>query len=463
MRNLSFHTLIILFVSLLLWSGCNKDDEPKTEFDKINDWVYKEMDLWYFWTDHLPRKPATNISPTTFFKNLLDTADRFSFIHDDYEELINLLNGVSLESGFEFKLYLEEEGSSNVIMQLVYIKEGAPADLLGLKRGDIIYSINDTQLTTTNYQELLGETNATYKAHYRRYDFDNEEFIDQGSVSIIPTTFAENPILLDTIYEISGKKIGYFIYTFFSTGASQGSTAYDDQMDMIFSEFKSQGITDFILDLRFNSGGSEVSARNLSSLMVKNTGSSDLMFKKQYNEVVQNEILNDEELGSDFLNIRFADKAQNIGDHIGNTAYIITSDRSASASEVVINSLKPYMEVYIVGDTTVGKDVGSITRSDKNNPDNNWAIQPIIVKIVNAAGQDYPLGFYPQVPIRDNFLILRPLGDTEEPLLNAILSAIGVQAARFIPQYEILPKQPIFESIDQKAWTNNLIVQPVIQ
>lgn len=449
---------LVLLACFALLSAC-KDKETKTSNDEINDWIYANMDFWYFWTDDMRDKPATNVNPGEFFESLLVAQDRFSFYYEDYEELLNLLRGVSLESGFEYQLYRESAGSSNVIMQLVYIKAGSPADLLGLKRGDVFYQINNTTLTTSNYRGLLGQTNSAYTATYRRYNRESESFADMGSVSINPITFSENPILLDTVYELEGKKIGYLIYTFFSPGPSNNSTIYDDQLKSVFGEFKNKGITDMILDLRFNSGGSETSARNLSSLLVKNATTSSLMFKKQYNSQVEKEILDDASLGRNFLEIKFQDFVENIGPNLSSgTLHVITSDRSASASEVVINSLKPYMDVFIVGDTTVGKDAGSISIYDEDDPDNRWALQPIVVKLVNSAGQDYPDGFLPNVLIEDRFLVLEPLGDVNEPLLGAALAAIGVQPARFSSP-KSLDRPALYQSLDEKAWYGMMVME----
>lgn len=447
---------LLLIASLI---ACKKDEDilPQTALDKINNWIYGQMDIYYFWTDELPDKPETNIEPASFYDQLLYSEDRFSFIYDDYEELINLLNGVSLESGFEFKLYLEDSESENIIMQLSYIKPNSPATDLGLKRGDIIYKINDVQLNTSNYQSLLGDMNSSYSATYRRYNLDDEEFEEKGSVSVSPIKYSENPFLLDTIYQIEGKKIGYLIYTFFSPGGSEST--YDNQMDEIFQRFKSSGVQDLILDLRFNSGGSETSVKNLTSLMVKGATSSDIVFKKTYNDRVQESILNDKDLGSDFLNVRFTEKTQNIGNQLSTgTVYMITSSRSASASEVTINSLKPYMEVFLVGDTTVGKDVGSITLTDENNAENNWAIQPIVVKLVNKNNEDYPEGFIPDVILEDRSLVLKPLGDIEEPLLANSLAAIGVQASRvdFSPGPQL---KQIHSSLDDKIRSGKFILE----
>ncbi|WP_258101505.1 S41 family peptidase [Marinoscillum pacificum] len=456
MKNILKSTFLLSLGSLIFLFSCGKDEDPGTELDQINNWIYANMDFYYFWTDEIPSKPETNVDPANFFESLLSNKDRFSFIYDNYEELVNLLNGVSLESGFEFKLYLEESGSSNVIMQLSYIKANSPASDLNLKRGDIVYEINGTQLTTSNYQNLLSSLNSEYELTYRRFNFETEEFDDQGSVSLTPIVYSENPFLLDSVYDFDGKKVGYLVYNFYSPGSGG---AYDDQMDAIFSNFKAAGIQDFILDLRFNSGGSETSVRNLTSLMVKNASSADLVFKKTYNPQVEEVILDDPDLGEDFLNVHFLDKSENIGSQLtSGTVYVLTSNRSASASEVTINSLKPFMDVYVVGDTTVGKDVGSITINDDENDANDWAIQPIVVKLVNNDGEDYPNGHYPDLVIEDNFLVLRPLGDVNEPLFGSALAAIGILPARVdFPQAE--PIRQVYSSLDKKPWTGKFLLE----
>lgn len=459
--------VLLMALTVVIISGCKEEEEPQfkigpvNQSSDINNWIFEQMDLWYYWTDELGSKPTTNLTPADFYESLLVDQDRFSFIYEDYQELIDLLNGVQLESGYEFKLYYEPESITNVIILITYIKKGSPADEIGLKRGDAIYSINGTQITDANYQLLLTELESAYSAEYRRYDSESAAFIDQGEIEVTPVTVSENPLLLDTIYEISGKKIGYMVYTGFSNGPTQGSTIYNDEMDMIFSEFQSQGITDFILDLRFNGGGSEFAAKNLASLVV-NATSEDLMFKKQYNAGAQDFFQNDDRYGDEFLNIKFAEKAQNIGSMIGNKVHVITSNRSASASELVINSFLPFMDVFIVGDTTVGKDVGSATFSETENSNNNWAIQPIIVKIINKNNQDYPEGFFPDVVIKDNFIILQPLGDINEPLLNAALSEIGIQNARKTFSNEESQRLPLFESRQEKFGDGNLIMESPI-
>ena len=95
-----------------------------------------------------------NLNPDDFFQSLLTDDDRFSWIQENYQELLNSLKGISKEAGFEFVLY-QEDGSNNVLAQILYIKPGSPADNAGLKRGDAITHVNGQQLNTTNYKTVL--------------------------------------------------------------------------------------------------------------------------------------------------------------------------------------------------------------------------------------------------------------------------------------------------------------------
>lgn len=448
LKNLAF---TLLACSCLLLTACFPDtDSPEQQLADVNSWIYTSMDYWYFWTDDLPKKPSIAREPEAFFESLLSDEDRFSFIYPNAGELVDLLNGVTLESGFEFKLYRDSVNTDNLFLQIIYIKKGSPADDLALKRGDVITAINGAVLNSTNYRSLLADMNQPYMGKYQRYNFDQDAWVSQGTFDLTPVRYAENPILLDTIYQIEGKKIGYLVYTFFSPGPAENSNFYDSGVRQVFGEFKQAAITDIIIDLRFNSGGSISSVFNLANLLA-NASSGDLMLRRSYNERVEDDIKNSEDLGPGYLTTPYTIATNNIGRQLAsNTVQFITSNRSASASEVLINVLRPYMSTFIVGDTTVGKDVGSITIEDVDDEDNNWGIQPIVVKLVNANGEDYPEGFIPEVAIKENFLKLKPIGDTEEVLLNAALASIGVQPAR-VTLPVLQQSTPIFNSIDQQA------------
>ena len=110
----------------------------------------------------------------------------------------------------------------------------------------------------------------------------------------------------------------------------------------------------------------------------------------------------------------------------------MTSKSTASASELVINGLKPYINVIQIGDVTTGKNVGSVTLYDSpsfkkynSSTKHKYAMQPIVLKTVNKAGfGDYQQGLQPNFPQIENLGNLGVLGNEDEPLLSTAINQI---------------------------------------
>ncbi len=452
-----------LFLSLLLLvSACDQDDDPSPglvneDNAHVNEWIYDNMKFWYLWSNELPANPDKNSNPDEFFQSLLSDDDRFSWIQENYQDLLNSLQGISKEAGFEFVLYKEDD-SNNILAQILYVKPASPAESAGLKRGDAITHFNGQQLNTTNYQDVLkGLGNSTFSITYKPLDIAQETFGAAKTLSLSTVVYTENPNYSSKVIEVNDKKIGYYVYNFFSPGT--GTTEiYDNEMNEIFAGFKAKGITDLVLDFRFNSGGSEVSANNLASLIVPNANNK-IFFKREYNSKVEDEILKDPNAGPSLLQNKLKDKAENIGSQLPGRVYILTGSRTASASELIINGLKPYMDVFLIGDVTYGKNVGSISIFDEEDPKNTWGMQPIVVKVSNALDQsDYSQGFTPNIENKDNNLFIYPLGDTREELLSKAIEQItGVPTTGRKAQVET--KEMIGHSLDSKRRSFNLTVE----
>jgi carboxyl-terminal processing protease len=420
--TLAFSTL--LMVVLVTLPACNDDDEHPNEY--VNNWIEVNMDFWYYWNTDLPSNPDKTLAPDEFFESLLSDDDRFSWIQENYQELLNSLQGVNEEAGYELALFNESLDNNNVLAQIVYIKPASPAETAGLKRGDVITHINNQQLTTDNYRTLLGAIGDNHSVTYRELDLANETFLPVQTKSLITSEYAENPNFLNKIFMLNDRKIGYYVYNLFSNGPTQNSTTYTTEMDAIFASFQSAGITDLIIDLRFNSGGAESATVNLASLVGKGVDDTKIFTIREYNSLVEAEIKRDPDLGAGFLDVEFINKSQNIGNQLtNNRVYILTGTRTASASELLVNGLRPYMDVFLIGSTTVGKDVGSISLFNDDDPRNTWGMQPIVTKSFNSLEEsDYSNGFAPQIPLADNNLIIYPLGDERELLLARALQEI---------------------------------------
>jgi C-terminal processing protease CtpA/Prc len=283
----------------------------------------------------------------------------------------------------------------------------------------------------------------------------------------------QNPIQLDTVLTVGNSKIGYLVYNAFNA-------AFDLQLNQVFKKFKEAAVDKLILDLRYNGGGYVQTANYLAS-MIYSTSTSSLFTKSQYNPIVQTELGN--RYGAAIFNQNFKDNIAATYAADGKTMitpatpiitlnlsriYVITSSNTASASELLINGLRPYMQVVQVGDTTVGKYVGSITIKDTDangvvNPKNNWAIQPIILKYTNSRSDpDFILGLIPDVQLEEDFVNLMAFGDQNETLLKAVLNNI-----QGLPQTGIMLKSAqmglikVFDSQDKNPLANQMYINSI--
>ena len=432
---------------------------------EVNDWILKNMKFWYYWNDKLPASPDKSPKPDAFFKSILNTfnattnptGDRFSWIQESADDLKASLSGEETTTGMEFKLFLREANSTGVVAKVLYVQRNSPADRAGVKRGDVISAVNGTKLTTTNYSGLIfGE--GTTKA-YGFATIESGKFVDSSvTKSITAVVYQANPVYLDSVYTIQGKKIGYLVYNQFVPGPNNTKTAtYDQQLRTVFGKFKGQGISELVLDLRYNPGGYVTSSTVLGSLVGRGINRSKLFYKKEYNASLTPEYqAYDKKNGSDSFNGFFDNEANNVGSNL-QRVYVLTTSGSASASELVINGLRPFMEVITIGTTTYGKNVGSITIDDKTKRI-KWGMQPIVSKTFNAQNQsDYSNGFVPKVEVKEfSNVVWKPLGDISDALLNeAIFQITGGRTARVAARNGV-ETPSVGSSIERKAGGSNM-------
>lgn len=454
--------VLSLLICLVAFSSCKEKEEMEPEVEikpteeelgniRVNNWIKDVMDEVYYWLEDMKTPIANNSNPESYFESLLfKPTDRFSAIFPNYQELVSGLSGVSTEAGYEITLLRESNDNNNVIALITYVKKDSPAAKQDLKRGDLINQINGTTMTLTNYQSLLRERSSQHAISYRRAN-DSGQYGDIQTASLNPIQIEENPNFLDTIYTINNQKIGYVVYHFFAPGVINATTdeiddRYDAQMDQIFAKFKSENISQLIIDFRYNGGGYVSSAVNLASLIVPNFTSDKVFSKTKYNSFLSK--------FTQFQNIqtKFREKSENVGNQLSNNkVYILTSSRTASASELIINSLKPYLDVVVIGAKTTGKNVGSVALEDKENPNNSYGLLPIVAKSFNSLDQsDYGSGFIPDVEVLEfDFFPWRDFGDTRDPLLSTAIQRISgtsTTGGRLIKEQRIM----VGSSLDTK-------------
>lgn len=446
--------LLLLFVSLLLLQSCQDNDDtlPKTTDLEVQKFIWRGLNQMYLWQSDVPdladNRFANNLdyenflkqySPEDLFENLLyrppskystGVVDRFSWIVSDYLTLEQQLQGTSKNNGVEFGLSLVTQNSNQIIGYVRYIIPNSDAANKNIQRGEVFYGVNGTSLTLNNYADLLFSADENYTLNFANltYDTNNNPVITPNgkNLNLTKTTLAENPILIKKVITSGTHKIGYLMYNGFYPG-------YDAQLNDAFGYFKTEGITDLVLDLRYNGGGAVSSAVRLASMI---TG----QFKGQvFNELAYNE--RKSYLNQKYLFISTLNEASLNSLNLSKV-YVLTTGSTASASELIINGLNPYINVVQIGDYTYGKNVASVTLYDSPsltktgvNPNHRYAMQPIVAHSVNSEGfGDYLDGLTPDYQLTERIKTLGVLGDTNEPLLSTAIGKITGTAKFIVPE-----------------------------
>jgi carboxyl-terminal processing protease len=435
----AFKFTLLLFIATFTLQSCQDNDDiaPPASLE-IQDFIWKGMNQYYLWQADVPNLADDRFADQTALNSFLreypvpeelfdalrvsSSIDKFSWIVSDYLELEGSLQGTTKNNGIDFGLSYKPGSTTEIFGYVRYIIANSDASTKNIKRGDFFTAVNGTQLTVSNYQSLLYGSNENYTLNLA--DFNGNTIVGNGkSVSLTKTVLTENPILVNKVITSGTHKIGYLMYNGFYAN-------FDTQLNDAFASLKSQGVTDLVLDLRYNGGGSVQTATRLAS-MITGQFTGKVFAKQQWNKKINDYF---EAENPDALYNYFTDK---IGSTTINSlnltkVYILTSASSASASELVINGLEPHINVIQIGDVTVGKNVGSVTLYDSpsfgaenRNPNHRYAMQPIVLKIVNSLGfGDYFNGLQPDFLQKETLSTLGILGETSEPLLSTAIGKI---------------------------------------
>ncbi len=445
----TFNTLILLCFTLLLTSCFEDKDDIPISTSEINDFVWKGMNLSYLYKENVQQlsneqfginaienRYGTNDAynaylnsfdtPRELFESLKydpETTDRFSWIVDNYFELERGFSGISKTNGMEFSLFRAPNSDTDLIGIVRLVLPDSNADLNGIKRGDLFYAINNTNINDDNFNTLLNQD--IYTINLGNYNNNNTPDdrtddtieITSQNIELTKLEYTENPVFKTEIYNLNSNTIGYLMYNGFNVGS-------ENELNNAFGEFKSNNVQHLVLDLRYNSGGS-VSVETALASMISGQFSGDVFKKLIYNNTLQE-------------NNRIFPFIQSIGNTSINSLnldklYVLTTRRTASASEGLINSLKSYINVVQIGANTRGKTQASITiydspdfRRDGANRRHTYAMQPLVANGVNK--NDIPVpsnGLTPDIELAESALNYGVLGDINEPLLAAAIADIN--------------------------------------
>lgn len=458
------HTYQLFLISVaaitIFFSSCKGEDRTQEYKDTkgVNDWIYSEMKDVYLWYNEIPASSKLNFftQPDVFFYTLLSNNEKknnhyYSWIERKVTKTRNIDENSSY--GFEFMRY--NLGNNIQYARVLYVLPNSPAANAGLKRGDWILAFNDQKITDANYSQLFTGNGVKLKLGVFTGSTITP-FAESGTISLTAARAVNNdPILVSKVITgTSGNKIGYLMYTHFSTGPSDNvdDHTYENELRQLFASFKNQGVKDFVLDLRYNPGGYITNSQLLSTMLAPGSALDKVFCTIKYNDkMVPAETI-----------YKFDRTIIQGGANLDlSRLYVLVSNFTASASELLINGLRPYMPVTLIGTTTEGKNLGSTTIEDDKY---DWKLQPIIGKVFNSEDKsDYGSGFTPNLVLdeMDDIAAFKELGDENELMLKQALTLInGVSTKRASRAASVLPDLKVKESSLTRKATNGVWLPP---
>lgn len=489
--------LVAIFVVAL--SSCKKDSTPSTpppvdtanatRADLTRDSIFYYAKQVYLWNDVIPTyevfkprqysKGSTDIinykselfaitqlkiNPSTGkpyeYRASDPTVPKYSNIQDLQDKnpvaMITTKGSVNTEgNGYDIGIYsfgaYGAENAYRLYVKAVY--PGSSADKSGITRGTEITAINGTKIGSnfTAERDLINSMldNTTTTAKLSGVKTDGTSFTQ----TLNRTSYTSSPVYKDKILTVNGKKIGYMAYARFSQ-LTNGDNANptDTNLDPVFARFAAAGVTDLIIDLRYNGGGYVNAAEYLVNLIAPSTATGT-MYSEVYNPLMQSNkatILSHQPLTDGAGKIRYdsnnkmltyADVSYATEDNtatfskkgalsgVKNVVFIV-SGGTASASELTINCLKPVVNVKLVGKTTYGKPVGFFPITLENRYDVYFSM----FETKNSKGEgSYYAGFTPDV-IDDNSATsifddaIHDFGDPAESYTSSAINLLAPNA-----------------------------------
>lgn len=435
MSNFRLPLWSLMLAMMLVLVSCNPDDEdvnPTKVQNVVHKAIYDVMNDWYLWNLNMPPNVdlTGNMSNQEFLEQLRYTRlDRQGWTYITTQEAFRaaFTGQVSGAHGFRMAMDAEER-----LFIASVIKTG-PAGQDGWQRGWQILEINGKPIsefrTSTGYRIDTGPNDVGVSNTFKFKLPDGSE----TSRTITKQSFGANSVAFEDVYEIQGKKIGYWVYENFRASPNVTPTK-SLEVEESFQKFMAQDIDELVIDLRYNGGGSVDVALQILNYIVPASGDGKVAYTYRYNE-------------KQSTNNRTTNFTKN-GSLSLDRIVVITSRGSASASELLINSLRPYMPVVVIGDNTYGKPVGQFPLSSFSRTlvENNVEVVPVTFSLANARGEaDFFEGFSPNQMVGDD--LTRNWGDTEEARFAAALNFVvnGNVSARMLNTYY----KPKWEMIDQ--------------
>lgn len=397
--KIQFRALNLIFSTLLATSilfSCSDDDNFNFVRDSstIYETIDETMSEWYLWNEDLPNINSSNYSNVNdYFEDLKVSQDRWSYIANLDELIAYLENGTYVGYGLAFKY------DSNNDLRVKLIFEESPIAAEGITRGWKLVVINGNNVSELSDSQVLDELDKSSST----FVFENN-LGEQKEITASQQEIDQNSVLKREVIDYEGTKVAYLAFDSFLNSS-------EAPLNEAFEYFNTNNAEELVLDLRYNGGGSTTISNQLSSLITGNLFNGEV-----YSKVFHNSSKSAEDFTYAFTNQTSAYGFDRV--------FVITTERTASASEMVINGLKPYLgndKVILIGSETHGKPVGMYVFEESKY---NLAIVPISFSITNANDEgNYFDGITVNYEISDD--LSRDFGDIEETNFRAALEFIA--------------------------------------
>lgn len=439
---LQYSFLAVMFTLLIGSTGCSRKEAlpqpaPADSLGRINQWLLDSMRAFYYWSEEIPAAPDFKQATPLFFKSLLSTNDRFSWITNQQDVIPD---GNSYTNyGFHYA-WVQVAGYDGYIGVVTFVSRFSAAGEAGWTRGMYFTAVNGTRVTAQNMEQANTVLHTSGNVRVTMAAIVDNTVQPGNEVTLSHILFGENPFQLTSTFTAGGTATGYLFY-------NQFSEMHDDDMLAVFDKLRRAQVTELILDLRYNPGGSVPRSAMMAAMIATQLKENDVYAIYEGNkklgrrERTLKEVLQtaNSTAGNDYalLKKRLL-PLQRI--------FILTTGGTASAAEMLINNLRPYITVVQIGATTTGKDEASFVVRDGCVPRQiPWEIHPIVYKLFNKNNQGaYHHGLVPAYPVNElAALPLYAIGSSKDPLIRKALEMIyGMDIPEGTPLRQ-LPEIPV--------------------
>lgn len=412
-RTSSLYLITECLVLLAAFTSCWQDRSG--EYYALigsKSWIYTTMQDYYLYYQDLPsedeldffQKPAEFLNTAASEK---DGKDGILYSHIDSVKT-TATRSLSDSPTFGFEAVMLQTPQGEYALQVLYTQPQSPAEEAGLKRGDLIIGADSVKISSSDYTKYVISPTAAHLFTLGIYNAETEQIDTIGTVQMpVPRVIEIQNLLKTSLINTGNRKAAYILYNEFGEDEIP-------QWQSLYSQLAAAQPDDIILDLRYNPGGYVSTAQVVGTLLAPQSALGQTMLTMTGNDKLN--LTETYTFDTDLLPGGSTLSYQNL--------YVITSGNTASASEIIINCLRPYMtgNLYQVGEATFGKNVAQALYTNDQYPQLEFWLTTYYLS--NSDGyKDYdveglPADYTQSEPYGGN---LGELGTDTDPLMQPIL------------------------------------------